>query len=189
TGVAPGSGSTVSAYVPFRPPGTGASMCCVVPDLIVYVLASGVPPSLPADAVTLTLAVPSGAVTARTVPLAVLPAAVARAPTGRAAGMNADSWASPLPRSTRTAATTGTERPVGVSTREPGSPRVTSPRSTAVVIPAFTCTVSWPAGVIGPEGEASRTFRSASVLPGVNRTSRTAVASFGMPGRTRLPEG
>ncbi len=43
--------------------------------------------------------------------------------------------------------------------------------------------------MISPDGEASRTFRSASLPPGVNSTRRTAVASFGMPGTTRSPAG
>lgn len=51
----------------------------------------------------------------------MLSAADARVPTGADAGMNADSWLPPLPRSTRTAATTGTDRSVGVRTI--GKPR------------------------------------------------------------------
>ncbi len=48
--------------MPFRPLGTGGSTSWVVPALIVYVFDAGVPPSLPAEAVTLTVAARPGAV-------------------------------------------------------------------------------------------------------------------------------
>ncbi len=146
-------------------------------------MVTGLPPSLPADAVTLTVAVPLGAVSASVVPFTLLSAAVARVPTAAVAGMNAISFLSPLPRMTWRAATTGTVWSVGARTREPASPRVTSPRSTVVVMPALTCRVSFPAGVIRPAGEARRIFRSASSSPGAKAVRRTSVASFGMPGR------
>ncbi len=82
----PDTGSTVRAYEPFRPPGTGTSTSCVVPPLIVYVRDPGVPPSLPADAVTFTRAVSCGAVRERVVPSARLSEEVARAPIGLVAG-------------------------------------------------------------------------------------------------------
>ena len=102
--------------MPFRPLGRGGVMSWVVPDLIVYVFVTAVPPSLPAEAVTLTVAAPVGAVRERVEPLLLLSADDARVPTGSVAGMNAVSCPAPLPRTTRTAATTGTDWSVGLST-------------------------------------------------------------------------
>lgn len=62
-------------------------------------------------------------------------------------------------------------------------------RSIVAVIPDLMWRVSFPAGANVVFFPISWTFTSASFSPGANATSCTEVASAGMPGITRVPEG
>src|SRR5882757_2633906 len=132
----PDSGSTVTAYEPLSPVGSGGVNASVTPALTVTVLLTAVPPPEPAEEVTRTLASWPTAVSDKVEPFARLSATLARVSTFEVAGRKANSCLLPLPRVIRSAATTGTGvcRLLDPMISDAGSPLVRSPRSTAVDI-------------------------------------------------------